>query len=86
MLDAGKVILYHSSSNAIGRRPLAAHAPSGGGHGHPGHHHHHDHGHAHAAAGSSAMVSALTMSAGARLAVACGLSAVLWLLVLWAMG
>jgi len=32
------------------------------------------------------MVSALTMSAGARLAVACGLSAVLWLLVLWAMG
>lgn len=82
------MILYYFPSNETGPRPLAAPASSADGHHHAGHDHGHDHGHgqAHAAARRPAMVSALTMSAGARLVVAIGLAAVMWLLVLWAMG
>jgi len=64
---------------------LAAQAQSAGDHSHPGHHHHHD-GYAHDHARPSAIVSALTLSVVGRLAVAGGLAAMLWLLVLWAMG
>ncbi|MGU9981043.1 hypothetical protein ACJ4V0_13485 [Phreatobacter sp. HK31-P] len=63
---------------------MAAHASSAGEHDHTGHHH--DEGHAHRRARPSATVSALTMSVAGRLIIAGSLAAVLWVLVLWAMG